>query len=84
MRVDTESDVMTALSGLERKIDLLTRDVASVRRHFVWQRIFSIFKLCVIGIPIVWALMRWLPALRQFYVHTSAILDQAERVLPKG
>jgi hypothetical protein len=81
MRVTQDNETAEMLEALDRKVDLLSADIASIKRHFQWEKVWGMVRLAVIAIPIVWASISIFPIVHRIYGQTQEIIRQADLVL---
>lgn len=82
MRITPENETLEAIAKLEKKIDALSGDLAAIRRHFAWEKIWGTVKLFLIVLPLAWGALTIYPVVRKLYVETQSVLQQVERVVP--
>jgi hypothetical protein len=83
MRVNQDNETVAAIEALEGKIDALAAEVAGIRRHFFWEKVWGVAKLALIALPIVLGGLYAIPALTDLYDQAQRVIRQADAALPR-
>lgn len=83
MRVNQDNESLIALERLEKKIDAISGEMAGIRRHFLWSRIFGGLKFLIIVLPIVLGALYVIPAATKIYDDVQKVLKQTNTILPR-
>jgi hypothetical protein len=81
MRIENDESTAAGLATLERKIDDLGREVAAIRRHFLWERVIGIIKTLLIAVPLIWGFVALYPMVSKLYAQVESVVGQANGLI---